>query len=61
MRKQEERLKDAIRSSMDGKPVRPIQKRKHLTAFERKMRDANKLFGWLRLLGASASYSPSIE
>ena len=44
MRKQEQRLKDALRS-MDGKRTKPIQKRKHLSVFERKMKDAKKIFG----------------
>jgi hypothetical protein len=44
MRKQEQRLKDALRS-LDNKPTKAIQKRKHLTAFERRMKNAKKIFG----------------
>jgi len=43
MRKQEQRLRDAIRS-MDRKKAKPIQKREHLSAFERKLRNAKKTF-----------------
>jgi hypothetical protein len=44
MRKQEQPLKDALRS-LDHKPVKAIRIRNHLvSAFERRMKEAKKIF-----------------
>jgi hypothetical protein len=31
---------------MDGKKVKPIQKRQQLSAFERRMKNSNKIYGY---------------